>query len=84
LFEVDFNANNKWIGRAVMYKAKQEHLLTDKQFGSCKFKPAIYQCLNKHLFYNLVRFKCNPAALCSNHAKSCYDWITLLAATPCL
>jgi len=53
LFEADFNANNKWIGRAVMYKAEQEHLLADKQFGSCKFKAVIHQCLNKHLFYNL-------------------------------
>jgi len=24
LFEADFNANNKWIGRAVMYQAKQK------------------------------------------------------------
>jgi len=54
LFEADFNANNKWIGCMVMYKAKQEHLLVEEQFGSHKFKSAIYQCLNKHLFYNLV------------------------------
>jgi len=67
-----------------MYKAKHKHLLADKQFGSRKFKSAIYQCLNKHLFDNLVRFKHNPVALCSNNVKSCYDWITLLAATLCL
>jgi len=81
LFEVDFNANNKWIGRAVMYQAKWENLLADEQFGSCKFKLAIHQCLNKQLFYNFVRFKHQPAALCSNDAKSCYNCITLLAAT---
>jgi len=40
-----------------MYEAEQEHLLADKQFGSRKFKAAIHQCLNKHLFYDLVRFK---------------------------
>jgi len=54
LFEADFNANNKWIGCVVMYKAEQEHLLANEQFGSCKFKSVIYQCLNKHLFYDLV------------------------------
>jgi len=41
----------------------------------------IHQCLNKHLFYDLVCFQWQPAALCSNDAKSCYDCITLLAAT---
>jgi len=57
LFEANFNANNKWIGRAVMYKAEQEHLLADEQFSSHKFKSAIYQCLNKQLFYDLIHFK---------------------------
>jgi len=84
LFEADFNANNKWIGRAVMYQAKQAHLLAEEQFGSRKFKSAIHQCLNKQLFYDIIRFKRQLAALCSNDAKSCYDWITLLAAALCL
>jgi len=57
LFKADFNTNNKWIGQAVMYKDKQEHLITEEQFGSQKFKSAIYQCLNKHLFYDFVWFK---------------------------
>jgi len=56
LFKADFNANNKWIGQAVMYKAEQVHLLAEEQFGSCKFKLAIYQCLNKQLFYDLIHF----------------------------
>ncbi len=84
LFEADFNANNKWIGWAVMYQAEQHNLLAEEQYGSHKFKSAIHQCLNKCLLYNLIRFRRQPAALCSNDAKSCYDWITLLAATLCL
>jgi len=56
LFEADFNTNNKWIGQALMYQVEQAHLLVDEQFGSCKFKLAIYQCLNKQLFYNLIHF----------------------------
>jgi len=84
LFEVDFNFNNKWIGCAVMYRAEDAKLLAEEQYGSQKYKSAIYQCLNKQLFYDLVRFRKCPAALCSNDAKSCYDQITLLAAALCL
>ena len=73
LFEADFNANNKWIGRAIMYQAEQANLLAEEQFGSHKFKSAIHQCLNKQLFYDLVQFRRQPVALCSNDAKSCYD-----------
>jgi len=56
LFEADFNANNKWLGCAIMFQAEKENLLADEQFGSQKSKSAIHQCLNKHLFYDLVRF----------------------------
>jgi len=34
LFEADFNSNNKWIGRAVMFQAEQANLLAEEQFGS--------------------------------------------------
>jgi len=84
LFEADFNANNKWIGRAVMQRAEECSLLAPEQYGSRNRKSAIIQCLNKCLFYDLLRFHCQPAALCSNDAKSCYDRITLLAAALCL
>jgi len=30
LFEVDFNANNKGIGRVVMYQAEHKNLLADE------------------------------------------------------
>jgi len=84
LFEADFSANNKWLGQAIMYQVEHEQLMVDEQFGSHKFKLAIYQCLNKHLLYNLIHFWHMAAALCSNDAKSCYDRITLLAAALCL
>jgi len=66
--------NNKWMGRA-MEKFKA---LAPKQYGSRKGKLANVQSLNKHLFYDTIRFKRQPAALCSNDAKSCYDRIVLL------
>jgi len=84
LFEADFNANNKWIGCAIMYQVEQENLMAAEQFGSCKFKSVIFQCLNKQLFYDLTQFHRIAAELCSNDAKSCYNHITLLAAVLCL
>jgi len=84
LFKANFNANNKWLGHVIMYQAEQAHLLAHKQYGSCKFKSAIYQCLNKQLLYDVIQFKQWLAALCSNDAKSCYNCITLLVAALCL
>jgi len=34
LFEADLNANNKWIGWAIMFQAEDAHLLAEEQFGS--------------------------------------------------
>jgi len=84
LFEADFNGNNKWLGRAVMFNAEAAGMVADKQYGSCKHKLAIAQCLNKLLFYDLVQFQRQPSVLCSYEAKSCYDRIALLVAALCL
>ncbi len=84
LFEADFNANNKWIGRAVMFNTETNDLLVDEQYRSRRNKAAVLQCLNKGLFYDLLWQVKKPAALCLNDAKSCYDRITLLAAALCL
>ncbi len=80
LFKADFNMNNKWIGRTIMYKAKQLKILAPEQYGSQKEKAANIQSLNKHLFYDTVQFRRQLVALCSNDAKSCYDRIILLIA----
>jgi len=63
-----------------MKNAETLNLLAEEQYGSRKHKAAVLQCLNKGLFYDLLRQGKRPAALCSNDAKSCYDRITLLAA----
>jgi len=80
LFKVDFNTNNKWIRRAVMYMVEKLKALMLEQYGSQKSKAANIQSLNKCLFYNMCRFKRQMTALCSNNAKSCYDQIVLLIA----
>jgi len=54
LFEADFNANNKWLGWAIMYQAEHIHLLAQEQYGSHKFKLAIHQCLNKQICHLLA------------------------------
>jgi len=84
LFEADFNYNNKWLGRVIMFNAESTGMMANEQYGSCKHKSAIVQCLNKTFFYDLVRFQQQPAALCSNDAKSCYDRIVLLVAALCM
>jgi len=78
LFEADFNANNKW---QKCFKQKKK---TSWQMNSLAVTNLNWQCLNKDLFYNLVRFQWQPMALSLNDAKSCYNCITLLAATLCL
>jgi len=60
------------------------HQLADEQYGSWCFKDAITQCLNKRLWYDYVCFWKEPAALCLNDAKSCYDCIDLLVAVLCM
>jgi len=43
---VDFNSNNKWLERAVMFNAEQALLIALEQYDSQKKKLAITQCLN--------------------------------------
>jgi len=67
-----------------MQTAESHRLLAPEQFGSWKSKATGTQCLNKWLFYDLYWCLCAPAVLCSNDAKSCYDWILLIIAALCL
>jgi len=84
LFEANFNSNNKWLGHAVMLNAEKLNILAPEQYGSCKQMSVIAQCLNKLLFYDIICFCCQTAALCLNDAKRCYDHIILLVAALCL
>jgi len=53
-----------------MHVVEQLNLLTPEQYGSHKEEVAIIQSLNKHLFYNIIQFRRQPIALCSNNAKA--------------
>jgi len=67
-----------------MFNAEQYNLLAPEQYGSRKQKSAVVQCPNKLLFYDFIHFHKQPAALCSNDTKSCYDHIILLIMALCL
>jgi len=54
---VDFNTNNKWIGRAVMHMVEKLKALVLEQYGSQKSKAANIQSPNKHLFYDMIQFQ---------------------------
>jgi len=84
LFEADCNQNNKWLGRAFMKEAELWDLLAVEQYGSRCNKDAITQCLNKRLWYDYIWCTWQPAALCSNDAKSWYNQIVLLIAALCM
>ena len=75
LYEADFNAGNKIIGREMLRNAESHSGIAKEQYGSRKGKSAIIQCLNKRLTFDLWRQTRTPGALLSNDAKSCYDRI---------
>jgi len=73
LLKAGCNFNNKWLCQLFMKEDELANMLANKQYGRCHFWDAITQCLNKCLWYNYIWFYKEPAALCSNNAKICYD-----------
>jgi len=56
LFEVDFNANNKWLGRAVWFQVENFYLLAMEQYGSQKIKSASFKAWTKVFSTNTSDF----------------------------
>jgi len=77
LLEADFNSNKKWLGHAVMLHMEKLQLMAEEQYGTCKQRSAISQCLNKHLLYDIFQFEQQPATICYSNMKSCYNQIVL-------
>ena len=75
LYEADFNMNNKYVGRDMMYKAEAAQLLAKEQYGSRKRKAAISHALNKRLTFDIMRQQKKRGGICSCDLKSCYDRI---------
>ena len=75
LYEAAFNANNKTLGREMMYYAEQLNVIEKEQYGSRWGHCSVDQVLNRGITSDIVRQMKIPAAICSNDAKSCYDRI---------
>ena len=75
IMESDFNQNNKFIGREMMYHAEQHNVLSDDQMGSRKDRTSDETSVCKVLTFDLIRQKRIPAIISSNDLKSCYDRI---------
>lgn len=75
LMEADFNFNNHVMGKQVNRCAEANAQIPKEQYGSRKRHQARHQATNKKLLYDLNQFQRKPMILCSNDAKSCYDWI---------
>jgi len=75
LYDAEFNATLKWLGRVIMQQAETLNTLAPEQYGSRVDHAAIYQSLNMQLTYDLIWQQRLTAAVCSNDAKACYDRI---------
>ena len=71
LYEADFNAMNKILGKSMLANGEEHKSLAEEQYESRRNKTSIIQCFNKRLTFDLWRqYKVNGAIL-SNDAKSC-------------
>jgi hypothetical protein len=84
LFEADFNHNNKRLGRTLMHHAEDQHWIAIEQYGSRRHMSAIDHCINKRLSFDIIRQQKQPAALCVNDMKGCYDRIVHSVASICM
>jgi hypothetical protein len=75
LYKAAFNANNKTLGREMMYYAAQLKVIAKEQYGSRWAHCSVDQVLNRSITSDIVCQMKIPAAICSNDAKSCYNRI---------
>ena len=75
LYDAEFNAVLKWLGKIIMQQAEMTKAIALEQYGSRKGLSAISHCLNIQFTYDFIRQNKLSAAICSNDAKACYDRI---------
>ena len=75
LTEAKWNFNNKVLGKMTLDRAEKYKLLPPEQYRSRKGKKSIDHVINKQQTYNILRRTRQPGLLCSNDAKSCFDWV---------
>ena len=80
LMEVDFNQNNKRLGRDMMKMAEANGGLAKEQYGSRKHHAANEQALNKRLTFDLLRLLRCSAVDSALDLRSNYDLVLHAAA----
>ena len=75
LFESDFNHNNKFLGRSMMHHMVDEGLIAQEQY-SAPGKKCIDHVINRHLYFDNIRYKKCSAAMSAVDLKSCYDRVS--------
>ena len=55
LYEIDFNQNNKFLGKLMMMRAEEGGVLAKEQYGNRKQMRAIECALNKRLIFDILR-----------------------------
>ena len=73
LTNVEFNMNNKRIGKEVFFCAEVHMLLAKDKFGSRKVHDSTTAALIKRLTFDIFCLFRTPGILISNNAKSFYD-----------
>jgi hypothetical protein len=73
LFELDFNHNNKLLGKVMMEWVETNKTIALEQYRSRKGFEVILHAINKLLSMDLIQQYKTPAAMACNDAKSCYN-----------
>ena len=80
LYKLDFNQENKRLGREAMNLALDKNMIAEEQY-SRPGHSAQDNALNKRLMFDHQRMKKQPFAICAVNLKSCYDRIVHNAAS---
>ena len=71
------------LGRVTMAHTERNGTIAPEQYGSHKNISAIIHAVNKVLSFDIIWQYKIPAVMCSNDAKSCYDWVVHSVASLC-
>ena len=84
LFDASFNMINKIIGRRLVQSGEANDMLPWECYGSRKRRRASECALNKVLTTDILRTTHQPASICCNDARQCYDRIVHSVANICM
>jgi hypothetical protein len=84
LFHALFNLNNKHLGQAMVANAERHNQIPWEAYGSRKSHRLIKCAANKVFTTDIARQEHRSMDICSNDAKSCYDWILHVIASICM